>query len=345
MATAIYFATALLLKILIKNNLLILLLGAALGWVGHSYWASPIIVVKDAKPSVFPAPVAADKTIINKNLALPKPKNAVKTIIKSNTLSTQNTAIMLIRKSKTYIEKQNYLLALNTIEEVLAQVQNDYPQADLEQFFIDTSQLYLQQLGDTNAIAVNDFLFQAIHILPNYLQFRYLLGRSLLDLGDEYGARYQLEFLANNQRWKTQFERLKNAINYAKIFQQGDIKIPLIKAQNAWHINAMVDNKPARLIVDTGASVTTLSERLVGQNYARLNKIVLSTANGKTNAFKINIGTLSVGDITQHKFPIVALPESKLPANIDGLLGLDWLSKFHFVIDAPNAILRLSALE
>jgi hypothetical protein len=72
-------------------------------------------------------------------------------------------------------------------------------------------------------------------------------------------VQYQLSFLANNIKWKAQFDQLKAQLNYAETFQQGDIEIPLIALPNAWHINVTIDYTPAQLVLDTGASITTLS--------------------------------------------------------------------------------------
>lgn len=323
----------------------VLLLGIGVGWMAHDYWTPNVITTIKQSASSAAIPTIITKVIDKPNVFI-APVRIENPTSPTDTKPTQqadyNSAFALIRQSKIAIAKGDYFSALEYVELVLAQVQDDYPQEDLEQFFIEISDEYLQQLGDTDAVAVNEFLLKAANILPDYLQFRYLLGQSLLALGDSEGADYQLSFLANNKRWQTQFQQLKSAIKYVRIFQQGDVEIPLIKAKNAWHITVVVDDIPARFILDTGASITTLSEHLVGDNYVRSNKITLSTANGTTNGFKINIATLSVGDITLNQFPIVALPKAKLPANIDGLLGLDWLSKFHFVIDAKNAILRLT---
>jgi hypothetical protein len=52
-----------------------------------------------------------------------------------------------------------------------------------------------------------------------------------------------------------------------------------------------------------------------------------------------------VGAITKQNFPIVVLPREKLPHNVDGLLGLDWLQDFHFIIDKKNALLRLTPIS
>ncbi|WXU00879.1 MAG: hypothetical protein Ctma_1614 [Catillopecten margaritatus gill symbiont] len=309
---------------------LVLLVGVYFGWQAHEYFSEPKIVAKIVKQNTL-------KPLVKKVFE----KTPITTQV-SKSEATISLAIQLIRQSK--IDKNNgqYISALNAIEVVLGMVQDDYPQVELEQLFINISALYLAQLGDTNAIQKQDFLLNAVNVLPNYLQFHYLLGQLLLEEQDYESARYHLDFLANHRRWKKQFDTLENAINYAEIFEQGEIKIPLIKQPNAWHIKAIIDGKTARLILDTGASITTLGAHLVDINYPHLSEITLSTANGKINAFRVNIRNFSIDGVNKYQFPVVILPQRKLPSNIDGLLGLDWLSNFNFVIDKKNSVLQLT---
>ncbi|MBE8190512.1 MAG: clan AA aspartic protease [Candidatus Thioglobus sp.] len=152
-----------------------------------------------------------------------------------------------------------------------------------------------------------------------------------------------MSFLANNINWKPQFDKLQAQLNYALIFQQGEVAIPLIKLPRAWHIKVLVNGVAARFILDTGATTTVVNENLIGNNYKHLGKITISTANGLAEAFQAEISDFTIGEIIKKSFIVVVTNKAKLPAGIDGLLGLDWLSNFDFVIDEKNSLLRLSA--
>ncbi|WP_225879322.1 hypothetical protein [Isorropodon fossajaponicum symbiont] len=52
----------------------------------------------------------------------------------------------------------------------------------------------------------------------------------MLEKYDE--ATFQLDYLATNSQWKKQFKRLKNALNYAQIFTQGELSIPSISTNS-----------------------------------------------------------------------------------------------------------------
>ncbi len=335
MATVIYFVPVLTLKT--SSNVLALLLGALLGWFANQQFSTTSITpaVQSTQIITQPAQVVKSSTEL---LSIP----VASTPEKSPVVIDNYAPEYLMRQSQTAIKNADYQQALIHIENLLAQVQDRYPWADIEQMFIKTVRHYLAQLGDNNIAQKINILNKAIDVLPNELQFHYQLAQLFLALKDYSQAQYELSFLVNNSNWKSQFDKLQAQLYYAQIFQQGDIEIPLIKLTNVWHIEVFIDGAPARFILDTGASVTVVSDALIAPNYQRLGKITLSTANGTLEAFKVAVKTLLVGGISKNSFPVVVLPATKLPADVDGLLGLDWLANFDFVIDKKNAVLRLT---
>ncbi|WP_201340401.1 retroviral-like aspartic protease family protein [Isorropodon fossajaponicum symbiont] len=85
-----------------------------------------------------------------------------------------------------------------------------------------------------------------------------------------------------------------------------------------------------------------MKRKCSNESFNQAEKITLSTANGTITAHKINIKEFTVGAITKQDFLIAVLPQAKLPSNIDGLLGTDWLQAFYFVIDKKQLLLRLT---
>ncbi|CAC9444085.1 hypothetical protein [uncultured Gammaproteobacteria bacterium] len=327
---------------MIVRFLFILGLGALVGWFASGYWhKTTTIVEKIQKPVVVVEKVWVETPCTPEPAQTSQKPQSIQNS-KSTNIVDIYTPKVLMTHSEAAISEGDYATALIHLEDLLAQVQDIYPQQFVEAIFVNISKRYIEQLGVNQPQQMIDFLNRVINILPDYLEFRYLLAQLFLTLEDYSQVQHQLSFLVNNIQWKAQLNQLQAQLNYAQIFQQGEIEIPLIRRTNAWHINVMVDNNPARLILDTGASITTLSEHLIADNYQSLGAVTLSTANGVLSAFRVNINSLSVGIVNKKNFPIVVLPKGKLPHDIDGLLGLDWLSQFSFVIDKKNALLRLT---
>jgi clan AA aspartic protease (TIGR02281 family) len=325
-------------------NILFLLLGVFLGLLANDKLGITLsgqsIQTISPKTTISNTSVTKQETIKEPELAL-----VLAPPIKPQVVVIDDYAPeQLMRKSKVAIQSAQYQQALVHIENLLTQVQDIYPQQDIEKIFVNATDLYLQQIGENKPKEKIFFLNKAIDILPNEPQFHYLLATLFLSLGEYSQVQYQLSFLVNDVKWKKQFDALQGELDYAEIFQQGEIEIPLIKLPNAWHIEVVVNDTPARFVLDTGASITTLSKHLLASDYSRLGVVVLSTANGTINAFRAALKTLMVGAVSKHNFPVVVLPQEKLPKGIDGLLGLDWLKNFDFVIDRKHSILRLTPI-
>jgi clan AA aspartic protease (TIGR02281 family) len=105
------------------------------------------------------------------------------------------------------------------------------------------------------------------------------------------------------------------------------------------------DDGRLRLLIDTGASMTIVTPAALQQQgvaYRDTGRTrVFNTANGPVRASIYVIDTLSVGDWYIRDLEIGVL-ELGGQADMDGLLGMNFLSHFRFFIDQNESLLRLS---
>jgi clan AA aspartic protease (TIGR02281 family) len=105
------------------------------------------------------------------------------------------------------------------------------------------------------------------------------------------------------------------------------------------------DDGRLRLLIDTGASMTIVTPAALqqpGVAYRDTGRTrVFNTANGPVRASIYVIDTLSVGDWYIRDLEIGVL-ELGGQADMDGLLGMNFLSHFRFFIDQNESLLRLS---
>lgn len=119
-------------------------------------------------------------------------------------------------------------------------------------------------------------------------------------------------------------------------------------------IEVMVNNKPARMILDTGASRTVFDENRIS-NFIENPKLTpneqLSTGLG-TNDMQSNIVSIDsfvLADLHIYDYQTVAIDMSHINQTyeilemplIDGVLGGDILNEFSAVIDYRNKTLQL----
>ena len=103
----------------------------------------------------------------------------------------------------------------------------------------------------------------------------------------------------------------------------------VISAQRDGHflLEARIDGRPTRMLVDTGASIVTLREsdalkagiRPREQDY----RIPFSTANGEVLGAPAILPALTIKDITLRDLEIVVLPDDKLSMSLFGVNGLN----------------------
>lgn len=99
-------------------------------------------------------------------------------------------------------------------------------------------------------------------------------------------------------------------------------------ARGHFFTSATVNGISLRFLIDTGASVVTLSTadaKRAGIPYLSGPKGLLQTANGIVPAYRVKLDTVSVGDITLRNVDGVVL-ESNLLGGV-GLLGLSFLNR------------------
>jgi clan AA aspartic protease (TIGR02281 family) len=98
----------------------------------------------------------------------------------------------------------------------------------------------------------------------------------------------------------------------------------------------------ARFLVDTGASITTISPGLAEDLDIRpirgAARIRLQTANGPISAPPAIIPSLRVGDIEAHDAPAVI---HDFGGGLDGILGNTFLARYTITLDADRGVLLL----
>lgn len=102
-------------------------------------------------------------------------------------------------------------------------------------------------------------------------------------------------------------------------------------------------NHEVMLLVDTGANVVVLEEAMIDilhLDKATLNKQVVKTANGMTEALKGKIPSVQIKSETVEMVDVAFLPREKLSG--EQLLGMSLLGKFKITLDDLNDEMTLT---
>ena len=126
--------------------------------------------------------------------------------------------------------------------------------------------------------------------------------------------------------------------------------VPLERLGSLWVVTIQVNGiRPAKLILDTGASHTMLSfavaRDLALWTQSSTTSMTMHTAGGTVKADVVPITSISIGgaEVRNTFATIYDLPEA--PPGIEGLLGQDFLRHFEVTLNAVKGELQLRAVK
>lgn len=121
--------------------------------------------------------------------------------------------------------------------------------------------------------------------------------------------------------------------NVQKLGYQFRSKIPIKKVKTGWCFTAISDLGLLRLSIDTGCTQTLIRPELVKECELTIEKF-------KHPFFKTSTFKIGDNNYAEYKLMVLTLPE-ELHAEIDGILGMDFLQDHAMYIDHKNGFLYL----
>lgn len=124
------------------------------------------------------------------------------------------------------------------------------------------------------------------------------------------------------------------------------VMIPLEQVGDSFMVNVTINHKKrAKLIVDSGAEVCVISSGLaegLGLNLDNATQVSFQSATGYGTALQTTLDTIAMSHARQDNIPVDVcdLPDTQLA---DGLLGMSFLKRYKFSLDAKHALLQLQA--
>ena len=123
----------------------------------------------------------------------------------------------------------------------------------------------------------------------------------------------------------------------------GPEKIALTKHGQHFILNALLNDSTIELMIDTGASITSITQAQfaqLGSGVKFKKQITVNTANGRTQAYMYTLDTFTIGKRQFKEFDILVMNEN---VQGRGLLGMNFLQHFAFEIEQNKAQLILKS--
>jgi len=200
---------------------------------------------------------------------------------------------------------------------------------------------YIRKLTSVNNFStLIEFLINRINVgfLSDFYSFE--LAKIYLKLKKYTPSVEILEELQNNTTYKEEAtEMLAFIQNKLEEQEEYPVQIPLIKDGLHFLVKAYADGTPLLLMIDTGASITTIDSNKISHLQTQRSDVLFHTAGGDIRETIFQADNFSIGLVSLENFKIAGTQFAG--SGQDGLLGMNFLGKFKFKIDQKEAILFL----
>ena len=179
---------------------------------------------------------------------------------------------------------------------------------------------------------------------------RLRLGELHLHHGDAAYGRNLLEALTSHSTLGARATALLNHTTPPPVAERrppppvGSIELDTIGSHYLLPLG-LDSREEVRLVIDTGASLTTLTQRSFDRisasvRFTELGPQMFNTASGTTRGMVYRVDSVQIGDHRLRDVPVAVL-DFNTPDNVDGLLGMNVLSQFRFEVDQDDQVLLL----
>jgi len=265
--------------------------------------------------------------------------NAIKTYLASFYDDTD----MLLLQASYYMALLFYSDAINTLQLANSYTYNPEQTNMIIQTYnnmIKTIDILLSQRGEWARLTDIYRHAESAGLLQDADRFR--LAEIYLLKDERYFAEEYLSALANNPKWKTKVAALLPTATKTEALQKH--VVPLKKIADQFIISAQLSGNDTNLLIDTGASITTLSKKYFESierrsQFSYQHKQTFLTANGQVSGEVYTVDTFQIGQylLNNIQIAVIDFPTSR---HSSGLLGMNVLRGFEFEIDQKKALLH-----
>jgi predicted aspartyl protease len=208
-------------------------------------------------------------------------------------------------------------------------------------------QQYLLQLKTTPAMFNDNYTWlmaqfaELLKYRANDGELHLVMAALLMELKDDYQAQYHALMAVNDPLVQKRAEEILTKLKGSSV--PDEVVIPLVRYGNQYLVATAIEGNPARLLLDTGASLSGLASHYTAKYPALLKAIKpirLNTASGAQDSILFTVTHIEIGDLLFKQHILAQLPMDS-SVEFDGLLGVDILGRFDFVIDQNAARLTL----
>ncbi|MEM7193643.1 MAG: aspartyl protease family protein [Pseudomonadota bacterium] len=248
-----------------------------------------------------------------------------------------------IQYAQLLIDGGRYTEALDYLDQLQSQTSGESDLVRVQQWQFRLGQQALKQLSlEDDKLLMLPLLDRLIVMVPDHAPWRFALAQLQYDAGKLSESLDSLGYLLYDNVFGERAQALYDSI-IDRMSLSNYTEVPLLRKGNHFVVKALVGGREQmNLLIDTGASLTTIDKRSLKRSGLLQGgqPITLNTAGGRVASTLQPLSSLSLANQTLYNLKIATLDHSQ--NQVDGLLGMDYLGQFDFVLDQDQAILFLT---
>ncbi len=169
------------------------------------------------------------------------------------------------------------------------------------------------------------------------------IADAYFQLGQYQQSRFHLEALIGHTYYGKRAQILLDKLNRLSLVEA---MFPLIKQSAHYLIEGQLNSHGITLLIDTGASISVLSEWFFEQKESQfkpefIRQAIIDTAGGRVEAPIYRFESFAIGEYIVRDIEFVVMALSQNNGVIEGLLGMNFLKYFAFNLDQDEQHLIL----
>jgi clan AA aspartic protease (TIGR02281 family) len=241
------------------------------------------------------------------------------------------------------VENERYLDAVNRLAMLVSyQVETGYKHRVVWEARKIAREATIRLSFKDNQPEMRGLLAVLIEMEPDHAAWRFALARTEKEMGNLENALTALTYILYDpeygERATKMYAEIVRNINLADY-----VEVPLRKSGRQYLVNVQVNlHQEFSMILDTGASISAIDTGIlksIGFKTGSGRPILLNTAGGQIQARIVKLDSIGVAGQVLTNFDVASLDTAALDSG--GLLGVDFLGNFSFVIDDKKRKLYL----
>jgi len=242
-----------------------------------------------------------------------------------------------------YISQKRYAKAIQNILEAKENTSMQTQEELLSNQLKEVSIKYIAQLRKNKEYATLEHFLEEISQTQEGTFYAMELAQLYITLHKTEEAVEALLPLTDDETYGKQASEVLDRIEAQTKQAKYGHAIPLGKYGTHYTVNVSLDGVALKLILDTGATYIHINEEKADMLEVLRKDIHLNTAGGEVTGTLRLANSLTISDLEVRDIKVTTAPFTH--TEIDGLLGMNFLSRFVFFIDQRKHILYLNPKE